>query len=1010
MFQSINEKLQDKNFLEQAIEMTTESKVATTSHSESKVSSSAKSDQVSSKAPGGMSDADVACYSGRYGDVTGDARQHYMNVGQAEGRNPNCAANITDYQAQKYIDRNPDLQYAFGRSGKFAKISSRQNYTDFGFDQKKNVKSEEWDTPWFCGDTPQHQCMCSGTFWRGAINDPLTGSRLETFDDMRLWASKSKEVNDWADCTGSEFGGDTYKGKNEQCWCEPKPQEVPTRCAEDGDDCLCNGLVYYTQKFVDGGSQLANFYDGVNNYWAVQTANNTKNVTCQPELFEDTDVLPGEEKQCFCDENKLNLDEDGVQYIKEYWRGVNAERNAKEAQVRAQAEAEAAAKAAEEEAARAAAQEKADAEEAAAAAARAAKEAAEAKARADAEAAERKAAEDAKKAAAKKKAAEEKAAAEAAAAAAKAAEEAAEAARLKAQAEKDAKVREKLLAEAQKAKEAAIKAAVEKKLAEEAQSHEEEMERLRAEQQAREIEREKQEALAAEEEAKAKALAEAEAEKARQEEEKARLASEAAEKSAEAERMQAAMEQAIADALEAQQKALAQKEEQEAKRREKEDKKRAEREAKELAQKQREEAKAAEIKRKADEKAAAEKAKAEALEKALKAAEDAEHAEQLRLDQEAHEKALAEQKAKDDLLKAQRAEEMAQSQEDIRAAQEAAAKAQKAFEDAEAERKAVAAHKKQLAEELAQKEAEAKNAEAAAKAAAQAQREAEASAAQWAKQAEAAKKKAAADMAKAEAEQKAHEAKLAAEKKANQAKHDAAVKAQQAAFKKAKAAAHAAALAQEESRKKKEAQAIADHKKEMAARRAKFEAKFRNVWATGPTGVSKFHMTFDTKSNADDLIAGLFAKTLIADVEKMQNTFVRTLSIDGTEKVRQDGVIRVTGVTSDDRVAELIEHVAEHDPNHIKTPAFDLVIIPLAAGSTEYLAWVKEQTLKKDDSAAFFNEKPKEAMKALDNAVGEIDLAHPDEFKGVQTKAKLTVKGKAVEEEDDEDDEEEDEK
>lgn len=381
----------------------------------------------------------------------------------------------------------------------------------------------------------------------------------------------------------------------------------------------------------------------------------------------------------------------------------------------------------------------------------------------------------------------------------------------------------------------------------------------------------------------------------------------------------------------------------------------------------------------------------------------------MRLDQEAHEKALAEQKAKDDLLKAQRAEELAQSQEDIRAAQEAAAKAQKAFDDAEEERKKVAAHKKQLAEDLAQKEAEAKNAEAAAKAAAQAQKEAEESAAQWAKQAAAPKKKAAADKAKAEAEQKAHQEKLAAEKKANQAKHEAAVKAQQAAFKKAKEAAHAAALAQEESRKKKEAQAIAEHKKEMAARRAKFEAKFRNVWATGPTGVSKFHMTVDTKSNADDLIAGLFAKTLIADVEKMQNTFVRTLSLDGTEKVRQDGVIRITGVTSDDRVAELIEHVAEHDPNHIKTPAFDLVIIPLAAGSTEYLAWVKEQTLKKDDSAAFFNEKPKEAMRALDNAVGEIDLQHPDEFKGVQTKAKLTVKGKAVEE-DDEDDEEEDEK
>ena len=61
-------------------------------------------------------------------------------------------------------------------------------------------------------------------------------------------------------------------------------------------------------------------------------------------------------------------------------------------------------------------------------------------------------------------------------------------------------------------------------------------------------------------------------------------------------------------------------------------------------------------------------------------------------------------------------------------------------------------------------------------------------------------------------------------------------------------------------------------------------------------------------------------------------------------------------VTSDDRVAELIEEVANHDPNHFKYPAFDLVVIPLATGSKEYITWVKTQTLKKDGDTAFFNE------------------------------------------------------
>jgi len=116
----------------------------------------------------------------------------------------------------------------------------------------------------------------------------------------------------------ASFGvqNDAYKEFKKQCWCEPEPQEVPTRCAEDGGDCLCNGLVFFAQKNIAGTTKLADFYGALGNYWAVQDANKTKNVTCGPELFEDTDVLPGEDKQCFCDENKLVMGEDGVQYVK----------------------------------------------------------------------------------------------------------------------------------------------------------------------------------------------------------------------------------------------------------------------------------------------------------------------------------------------------------------------------------------------------------------------------------------------------------------------------------------------------------------------------------------------------------------------------------------------------------------------------------------------------------------------------------------------------------------------
>ena len=46
-----------------------------------------------------MSDADVKCYTKRYPDVKGDAREHYANIGEKEGRNPNCGIELSEFQA-----------------------------------------------------------------------------------------------------------------------------------------------------------------------------------------------------------------------------------------------------------------------------------------------------------------------------------------------------------------------------------------------------------------------------------------------------------------------------------------------------------------------------------------------------------------------------------------------------------------------------------------------------------------------------------------------------------------------------------------------------------------------------------------------------------------------------------------------------------------------------------------------------------------------------------------------
>lgn len=149
----------------------------------------------------------------------------------------------------------------------------------------------------------------------------------------------------------------------------------------------------------------------------------------------------------------------------------------------------------------------------------------------------------------------------------------------------------------------------------------------------------------------------------------------------------------------------------------------------------------------------------------------------------------------------------------------------------------------------------------------------------------------------------------------------------------------------------------------MAERRAKFESKFRNVWSTGPTGVSLVQFTTESVEGAENLITRLFRKTLIADVEEYKQScgLNRVYLTKSGQMSLSHEVKKIVMVTSDDRVAELIEEIAKHDPNHWTYPAFDAVVTPLATGSKEYITWVKTQTLKKDGGTAFFNEQINDA-------------------------------------------------
>jgi uncharacterized protein involved in tolerance to divalent cations len=155
----------------------------------------------------------------------------------------------------------------------------------------------------------------------------------------------------------------------------------------------------------------------------------------------------------------------------------------------------------------------------------------------------------------------------------------------------------------------------------------------------------------------------------------------------------------------------------------------------------------------------------------------------------------------------------------------------------------------------------------------------------------------------------------------------------------------------------------------MADRRAKFESQFRNVWSTGPTGVSLVQFSTESIEGAEQLITRLFRKTLIADVEEYKSNMNRAfLSAKGV-MVPIINMHKIVMVTSDDRVAELIEEVAANDPNHWNYPPFDMVVVPLATGSKEYITWVKHQTLKRDASTAFFNEQINDPLEPLNNEI-----------------------------------------
>ena len=122
--------------------------------------------------------------------------------------------------------------------------------------------------------------------------------------------------------------------------------------------------------------------------------------------------------------------------------------------------------------------------------------------------------------------------------------------------------------------------------------------------------------------------------------------------------------------------------------------------------------------------------------------------------------------------------------------------------------------------------------------------------------------------------------------------------------------------------------------------------------------------TATSVEQAESIISNSFKKTLAADVLEYKQPLRRSLP---KSQNQENDLHAVVMVTSDDRVAQLIEEIAVG----MADPMFDVLVSTLATASKEYSDWVKLQTLKKDPSTAFFNIGPEKAIEAVKAATFE---------------------------------------
>lgn len=117
--------------------------------------------------------------------------------------------------------------------------------------------------------------------------------------------------------------------------------------------------------------------------------------------------------------------------------------------------------------------------------------------------------------------------------------------------------------------------------------------------------------------------------------------------------------------------------------------------------------------------------------------------------------------------------------------------------------------------------------------------------------------------------------------------------------------------------------------------------------ASGPdesgSGVALVYLTVDDDEHATRFVKALFNKGLIAQANQYEGNFERTylkLGRMATEKGRD----KLELITTNAKVAELIDYINNNNPTSYDYPVPDTVVLPVKTGNPKFISWAQKQT------------------------------------------------------------------